>query len=104
MSREEPQERRIPVQWHIPDDFVGRYATNMQVHHSEHEFVLSFFEAQMPALSGSPDEVSAQLQELDSIRADCVARITVAASRMPEFLKALQSSWDGYVSAIKESE
>lgn len=36
-------EIELPIDWHIPDNMVSRYATNMVIQHTEHEFVVSFF-------------------------------------------------------------
>ena len=92
MANKAPSSLQLPLQWHVPDDLVCRYATNMLVQQSEHEFIMWFFEAKMPPIVGTPDEIKTQLEQLGSIRADCVARITVAASRMPEFVKVLEDS------------
>jgi len=80
----------LPIDWHIPDALIPRYATNIVVQHTEHEFVISFFEIPPPILLGSPDEQAAQARGLTSVRAECLARIVVSPSRMPEFLDVLQ--------------
>ena len=87
----------VPLEYVIPDSLVSRYATNMVVQHSEHEFVLSFFEIQSPVLLGSPEEARSRLDEMGSVRARCVARIIVAPERMPGFIQALQANYDRHV-------
>lgn len=82
---------------------MSRYATHIVVQHTEHEFIISFFEVQPPVLLGMPEEIEARLEQIESIRADCVARVIVAAERMPEFVRVLQDNLDTYPSR-KESE
>jgi len=84
--------RRIPLAWNVPPDLQSYYATNLHVLRTEHEFIISFFEAKMPVLVGRPDELEAKLDQIGSIQADCVARIIVAPDRMREFVETLQHS------------
>ncbi len=89
---EEARQVSLKLEWRIPEGLAGRYATNMVVQRTEHEFILSFFEAYPPMVIGSPDEIKAQLEQLETVRAECIARIIVAASRMPEFVEVLQKN------------
>lgn len=88
----------VPIEWHVPENIVSQYATNLVVQHSEHEFRLYFFEIQPPLLLGTPEERQAKLEQIESVRAECVARIIVAAERMPEFVRVLQENLDRYLS------
>jgi hypothetical protein len=88
--------RAVPIQWHFPDDIASRYATNLVVQHTEHEFSISFFEVRPPILLGSPEDIQAALQRVESVPAVCVARIIVAAERMPEFIRVLQDNLAQY--------
>jgi len=89
---EEAEQVKLKLEWRIPEGLAGRYATNMVVQRTEHEFVLSFFEVYPPMVIGSPDEIKTQLEQLETVRAECIARIIVAASRMPEFVEVLQKN------------
>jgi hypothetical protein len=80
------------------------YATNITVQHTPHEFVISFYEAHPPVILGSAEERDAQLQAIDHVYAPCVARITVAASRMESIVKALQENLDRYQRSISGGE
>jgi hypothetical protein len=100
---EETHFAQVPLEWYVPEDLVSRYATNLVVQHSEHEFVISFFEIHPPLLLGTPEEIEAKLKQIESVQAHCVARIIVAAERMPEFLQVLQHNLDRYF-ARKELE
>ncbi len=97
---EQPQSVRLelPIDWQFPKDLPSRYATHLIVQHTEHEFVLSFFEILPPTIFGPPEAVSAQLERLSAIPAECVGRIVVAADRMPAFVAVLQDNLERYQS------
>lgn len=97
---EQPSEVRLelPIDWQFPNDLSSRYATHLVVQHTEHEFVLSFFEILPLPIYGSPQAVSAQLERLSAIPAECVGRIVVAADRMPAFVAVLQENLQRYQS------
>lgn len=86
----------LPLEWHVPDDLVTRYANNLLIQHTEHEFILSFFEVMPPLTVGSPEEQAAQLQAIGAVRAECVARVVVSADRIASFVEALRSSYEKY--------
>jgi hypothetical protein len=89
-EQEEKETLPIPIEWHFPESLASRYATNLVVQSTEHEFVISFFEMRQPIVLGSAEDRKAQLEQIKSVRAECVARIIVAAEKMPEFVKVLQ--------------
>jgi len=80
----------IPIDWHVPDSMVSRYATNITVQRTEHEHIISFFEINPPLIIGPKEAVMAGLKEMDAVKAICVARVVVANGRMPNFILALQ--------------
>lgn len=80
------------------------YATNIAVQFTGHEFVISFYEARPPLILGPMEQRLADFERLDSVRADCVARITVAAPRMPGFVKALQEHLHKFSPSAQEEE
>ena len=82
----------LHYEWNIPDDIVARYATNMVVQRTEHEFIISFFEVKPPLFLGSPEEIIEQTKKLDSVRANCVAQVIVAADKMPSFIEDLETN------------
>ena len=86
----------VPIEFHVSAGIESKYATNMVVHYQEHEFIIHFFEAYTPFFLGSPGELEEQRQSATSVRAECVARIVVAAERMPGFVEALQTNLDKY--------
>ena len=86
-----------PLAFRVSPDIQSKYATNMVVQHTDHEFVIHFFEARGPLLLGTPDDIATALKDMDAVPADCVARIIVAAERMPSFVQALQDNLNGYL-------
>jgi len=80
----------------VPQDVQCQYATNLVVQRSDHEFLVSFFHVLPPLLAGPAEEVKAKLDEVSAVRAECVARVIVAAGRMREFVDVLQRSLDSY--------
>jgi len=89
--------KSVRIVFHVPENIVARYATNVVVQHTEHEFIVSFFELERPPLLGSPEQIAEQLKQLDEVRAKCVARIIVAPRRMEGFVKAMQENLSKYL-------
>jgi hypothetical protein len=86
----------IPLEWHIPEHIKSSYADNIIVQTRKNDNIISFFETQLPPFAGTDEENRAFLEKLDSVRAECVARIIVAPELLPEIIKALQIAYDGY--------
>jgi hypothetical protein len=88
---EDSHEKLVPVEWHIPEGIVSRYASNMVVQNTGQEFIVSFFELFPPLVFGTPSDLEKAAQ-IESIRAECIARIIVSVDRMPKFIEALQTN------------
>ncbi len=100
MSKPE-QEQQIqkigmPVEWDIPDTIDSRYVTNIAVQAGENEIFISFFEAQPPILTGTPEENLETLQQIKSIKAKCVGRIIVAPNTLSDIIETLQAGLHFY--------
>jgi hypothetical protein len=104
MAEEKPEELILPLEWHLPDDLVSRYATNLVVQHTDQEFIISFFEATPPITLGQPEEVKARLEEQGYVRATCVARVIVSVGRMAEFINVLEDNLKRYLSKSEDQE
>ena len=102
MAEEQGERKLLPIEWIVPEDIVGRYATNIVIQHSEHEFIISFFEVWPPIVLGTPEETEAQLEKIEAVRAECVARLIVSAERLPVFIKVLQDNLETYRSKLGE--
>lgn len=102
MTEQEPeQEFSLEIVWHLPEDIVSQFATDVVVQQGVEEFIISFFQVRPPVIVGSPEEKLEQVKQLDSIKAECVARVIVTPDRMNKFIKALQSSYNRYLEKSK---
>lgn len=95
---------QVPIEWHISEDIDSKYATNLVIQHSEHEFIIDFFEMRNPLILGDPDQVREQQEKLESIRAECVARIIVSPERMQEFIDVIQANLNRYMGKEEEEQ
>ena len=103
MTEERPKVQ-VPIEWHISEDLDSKYATNLVIQHSEHEFTIDFFETRHPLILGNPDQVREQWEKLESVWAECVARIIVSPNRMQEFINLMQANLDKYVGKEQEEK
>lgn len=84
------EETTIPIEWHIPDTIITRFASNMVVQTMENEFKISFFEIK-------PEIRLTQSQPPSSaVKADCVASVIVTADKLPSFIEVLQQQLNQY--------
>lgn len=91
---------KVSVNWHIPTGLASRYAHHMLVQATEFEVTLSFFELKPPVILGdTPPEVVKDILK-QGVLAECIARVTIAKARYPEFLQAFTS----VVSAISPKD
>ncbi len=88
----------LSIDWHFPESIQSRYANNMLVQAGRLEFIISFFEMQLPMLLGSPEENKAKLEEMRSIRAECVSKIVLSPELVPGLISALQIELERYQS------
>lgn len=96
-----PQNISIPVDWHIADSLKSQYASNVFVQAGEYEIIISFFQTQLPLLTGTPEENVKKLEQLGSVQAECVGRMIVHPDLVPKIISALQTTLDNYL-ALKE--
>lgn len=77
----------VPLLFNVPIGLSSRYAHQLIVQKSENEVALFFFEVLPPFLTGTVEEQKEILKK--GVRAECVARVTIARSRFPDFVKAM---------------
>ncbi len=85
--------KTVNVEPIIPPDLASRFANIFAVQSMEGSFLLSFFEALPPVVLGTPEEQAARVEKIQSIQAQCVARIVIPPSRIPELIQALNNIW-----------
>lgn len=98
MSEEEQDIVTLRVDWHFPENVQSRYANNMLVQSGQFEFTIAFFEMQIPMLSGTPEENKARLEEMGSIKAECVSKIILSPELVPGLITALQTELEKHQS------
>jgi len=80
---------QIKLGFRIPPRMPSVYAHHMLVQRGENEVVVSFFELLPPVfIEETPEERAESVQETGII-AECVARVTIAKNRFPDFAKAM---------------
>ncbi len=97
-EQQQSEEITLSVDWHFPEGLQSRYANNMLTQAGQHEFVISFFEMQLPILLGSPEENRAKLKEMGVIHAECVSKIIVPPELVQGFINSLQIELDRFSS------
>jgi hypothetical protein len=87
---------QIPVVWTGADEvpmlfanaFVAQFDADLGAH------LLTVGIVQPPALVGAPADVAKQVEELEFVRVNVVARLAFTPSRMQELIGALQANVD----------
>ncbi len=92
VSADDPQTNSvaIPIEYDIPPSILTRLATQVTIQGDPTGWYLTFYEAVPPFIVGTPDDVRRQLEQVKSLKAECVARVFIPAARVPEFLAAVQ--------------
>lgn len=81
----------VPINWHMPDNIISRFANNMVVQTLENEFKILFFETKPEIYLDIPRKPPIGVQS------ECVASIIINAEKLPHFIKALQRQYDRYI-------
>jgi hypothetical protein len=102
-QEEQSNQISLRVDWDVPDDMVSRYVNNVFVQQGEYEFIISLFETRPPLLTGTPEENKAKLEQLGSVKAECVGRFIVAPKLVRKIIDALQTTLDRYEIAEREA-
>jgi hypothetical protein len=75
----------------------SHFVTNFVVQHQPDHFVLSFFEVWPPPILGDTEkERQDQIEKVDYIDANCVARVIVTPDKMSEFLHTISENIKKY--------
>ncbi len=92
----------VPVKYNTPASTITRLANQITLQAGPAGWYFTFYEAVPPLARGTPEEVQTQLEKLEFVEADCVARVFVPIDRLPEMLAAIQSTAQQFQAAIKE--
>ncbi len=96
LDQEQSQVIPLRIDWHFPEGLQSKYVNNVLVQPGQYELVISFFEVQQPILVGQAEENKRMLEELGSIRAECVSKIIVSPEIIPILVTALESGLESY--------
>lgn len=98
MSDEIPEikGKPVPVEYRISDELRMDVAQLLVAQHTEYEFVLSFFNLELPMILGDEEQRREQLERLESVTAKCVARVSVAPGRIREMCRVIQDNLENW--------
>jgi hypothetical protein len=87
----EPQVIPVKLEFRTSQSITTRMANHVIVQADHSGWFLSFFEAIPPMLLGSKEDVIKQLEGIQSVPAECVARIFLPGERAQDFVNAIQN-------------
>lgn len=93
MAAIDPQTRSvaIPIEFDVPSSIVTRLATQFTVQSNSAGCYLCFYEAIPPFVEGNPDEVRSRLEQMPSVKAECISRVFIPAARLSDFLAVIRT-------------
>jgi hypothetical protein len=68
-------------------------------HSDDGQFIFSFYEVLPPVLLGDSDEIREQLNKLQSITANCVARLVISSVEVPKIIGALAQNYEKFINS-----
>lgn len=93
----------LKVEFEFPDGMKSAFSNHMVAQsRGDGIFHLSFFEIIHPLLIGDQESILQQIEETDSVRASCVARLVVSAEQMKRMIGALAENYEKYEVELKE--
>lgn len=98
------ESREVRIVFDVPEGIRTQFATNLVAQHTDHEFIVTFFEVLPPILVGTPEVQKQQVEAIKEVRGTCLARIVIPASRMPDFIQVLQENHRRYLSGREGNE
>ena len=94
----EPELVALPLAREIPSGQIGVLSNHFVIQHDGPEFHLLFFQTQPPiVLADTEEERRKALEEIQSVRSVCIARIIVSAERLPSIISAMQENLEKQV-------
>ena len=88
--------KRLKVEHEFPADVPTVFANNFAIQHDDQEFHLLFFQTNPPFIVGEAADIEKQIKELKAVKSQCVARIIVTASKIPQILAHLGENFGKY--------
>jgi len=88
-----PVEVSKPLKWEIPEDLPILWVNNFVAQHTQHEFILTFFQVTPPILIKPTPE---DLEAVESVPARAVGRIALTPRAMAELLDVIRENYDRF--------
>lgn len=90
-----------PLKFSTSPDIFTRHASHLLAQQLPGRYLLSFFEALPPIITGQTDtERQQEWSKIQAIEAQCVARLVVAEADLPGFIQCLQQQ----IAAMKQAQ
>ena len=94
--------KKVKVNYNYPEDLKSHFITNAVIQQQPEYFILSFFESwATPIIGDTIEERKAQLEKVDHLDANCVARFVVTPERMRDIAKAINDNLERYEKVSK---
>jgi hypothetical protein len=87
----------IALEYILPPDMQTLYVDNVNIVHTQSEFIISFLQTQHPLIRGDED-----WDNVKSIPSRCVARIAVSPMKMQLVVNTLFTNWQRYYTKFIE--
>jgi hypothetical protein len=98
--------KQVKVDRYYPEELTTHFVSNFVSQHQPDHFIVSFFELFLPPVLGDTSEERQQvIDEIDSVKARCVARIVLTPDKMRELVSILSdnlANYDKLLAAVKE--
>lgn len=92
----EQAEKEVVINHIFPCGLKGVYANQMIVQNTLNEFTISFFQILQPPILKPED-----IEKVETIDAECVARVIVSPDKMGEFVDAINRNWGRFLEKQK---
>jgi hypothetical protein len=100
-DREQTDGKQVPIERFFPEGLTSRFVNNVVVQHQNDSFIISFFEVIPPLILGDTEEERERiLNSINSVKAECVARLIVSPQKMEEIIAAMSQNLQNYQKMI----
>lgn len=82
-----------PLKWEVPEDLPVVWVNNFVVQHTQHEFILTFFQVTPPILIKPTPE---DLEAVESVPARAIARIALTPRAMAQLLDVIRENYETF--------
>lgn len=80
----------LPVKFHRNPSVPSIFSNHLVIQFDGEEFHLGFYEMKPPLVTGTPEQVKQQMEQIEFADAYCVANIVVSKGRMEAFAQTIR--------------